>query len=399
MKKLFIIGQIPKEYGGSYTTGVANVIIELADVLKDDFDIYLYATNYKDTKVKENYGFKILGYSYTKFIKLIILQLVKNPLLLVKLYKEFNNEFGIPPVKFILNHLLLRYYIDKLKPEIINAHGIVFSPLLKNLKNSAKVFFTFHGLMYDDDNSIKANKKRGIDVYKLYNNGAKYIDNPIYLTEEMKIKGEYDLKIESKQSYIIPNGVNVAKFRFCETSRDELRVKFGVNDNDLIFISVGALTNRKNHIGFIKYLIKNDFKGQYWIIGKFEAEQTKQQILEYQKSIKDFKIRIFDYVAHETLYKYYSAADIYAHPSTSEGQALVVFESLCCGLPVLVNEEIKGTVSVGENYTKSVIFINLKEQRILPEFNIDREKLSLKCKTDFNWNEIGNLYKNVFTNE
>ena len=65
---------------------------------------------------------------------------------------------------------MLKYYIKKIKPNIINAHGIMFAPIIKHSGyNYKKIFYTFHGLMYDDNNSIKANKKRLIDVKKLYN--------------------------------------------------------------------------------------------------------------------------------------------------------------------------------------------------------------------------------------
>ena len=62
----------------------------------------------------------------------------------------------------------------------------------------------------------------------------------------------------------------------------------------LLELHVGALTNRKNHLGFIKYLKKNNFKGHYWIVGKFEAQETKQKILALMETIKNFEIRIFN---------------------------------------------------------------------------------------------------------
>ena len=39
MKKLLILGQVPEEFGGNYTTGVANVIMELALHLSEEYQV------------------------------------------------------------------------------------------------------------------------------------------------------------------------------------------------------------------------------------------------------------------------------------------------------------------------------------------------------------------------
>ncbi|CAN0606107.1 unnamed protein product, partial [Ectocarpus sp. 12 AP-2014] len=158
---------------------------------------------------------------------------------------------------------------------------MVFSPIIKNLGFSKRTFFSFHGFMYADPASIEAGRKRGVCMQKLYSEGAKNIKRPIYLTPEMKEKGEKELGIKSVNAQIISNGVNVSKFVFSEKSRHELRKLMNVKDNEQVYISVGALTNRKNHLGFIKFLIENNFEGHYWIIGKSESQETKDQIIKH----------------------------------------------------------------------------------------------------------------------
>ncbi|WP_242083693.1 glycosyltransferase family 4 protein [Aestuariivivens sediminis] len=400
MKKLLILGQIPKEYGGRYTTGVANVIMELSHCLKKDFEIYIYATNFKSYTIKNIDGIQILGVSYRKILKLVLIEVFKSPWQLIRRFKDNKKKYGVSNLKTLLHFLNLKAYLNKIKPEIVNAHGIIFAPVLKNFDINKNVIYSFHGLMYDDPNSILANKTRGIEIGKLYRESSKFIHRAIFLNEEMKIKGERSLRIEAAKSEVIYNGVNTKKFKFCENSRLEIRKLFGLEETITVFISVGALTHRKNHIGFIEFLLRNNFSGVYWIIGKFEAEETKNKIIEYKDKIKQFKIEIINYVPHNELFKYYSAADLYAHPSTSEGQALVVFEALCCGLPVLVNEEIKSTVSLGKAYTGIVRFVNLKKSFLRQEKQIiNRKILSKKCKKDFNWGISAKKYKKVFLDE
>ncbi|MFD2724781.1 glycosyltransferase family 4 protein [Hyunsoonleella rubra] len=399
MKKLLILGQVPKEYGGSYTTGVANVIMEIVGHLKGEFDVYIYATNLNSGEGKKINGISLLGYSYPILVIFLIKEFLNSPIRFFRLYGEFKNKFGVIPIKNLSYLVILKHYIKKIKPDIINAHGIMFAPILKNLDIGRDVFYSFHGFMYDDQNSIEANKKRGLDIKKLYFNSVPWVKKAIYLTPEMKSKGENKLKIVADKSSIISNGVNVKKFKYSSEERKKLRNRYNIDENSKIFISVGALTHRKNHAGFIEYLIRNNFKGHYWIIGKFEAEESKNIILNYQESVSSFEIKVINYVDHDMLYQYYSAADIYAHPSTSEGQALVVFEALCCGLPVMANQDIKGTVCVGREYDDSVKFVNLKTSKLLEIDNPNRKKLSQRCKEDFDWTMVADKYKACFLNE
>lgn len=396
MKKLLILGQLPKEHGGSYTTGVANVIIELSHFLKRDFETYIYATNLNIHKSPNLNGINALGYSYKNMVKLVFLELIKNPFGLIKQCFEFKKVYGVSPIKNLLYYIIIKDYIAIVQPDIINAHGIMFAPILKNLKKNNSVFYSFHGFMYDDRNSILANKKRGLDIKKLYSNSAKHINRAIYLTSEMKNKGEQDLLISTERSEIIPNGVNIDKFYFCKKSRKIIRNQFNIKSGEKVIISVGALTNRKNHIGFIEFLLRNNFKGHYWIIGKFEAEETKYRLLEYQKNEKDFKIEIINYIPHNDLYKFYSAADLYAHPSTSEGQALVVIEALCCGLPLIVNKNIRGTICVKNEYEDWISYVNLSKSSFPKMETNGRELLTKMSREDFNWSKAADSYKKIF---
>ncbi|GAA4279509.1 glycosyltransferase family 4 protein [Aquimarina mytili] len=398
MKKLLILGQIPKEYGGSYTTGVANVIIEIANILKESYDTNIYATNLNSYKPIKHHDITFLGYSKKLLLKLLFFELIKRPIGAIKELRNYKNEFGVPQYKFLLYRILIKNYIKELQPDIINAHGMMFSPIMKHLKLSKKTYFSFHGFMHNDPNSILANQERGISMQKLYKNGAKYVFNPTYLNPEMKDIGETELKINSDNASIISNGVNVSTFKYSELDRELVRREMGVLDGDKVFISVGALTHRKNHLGFIEFLKRNLFKGSYWIIGKVESEETRDKILHLVNSKElPFTIKLFSYMPNSELYRYYSASDVYAHPSTSEGQALVVFEAMCCGMPVLVNKEIKGTIGLDNSYDKYLQFVDLKNDDI-PSFIVNRTQLSEKCKEELSWEVTAKKYVRFFGN-
>ena len=99
---------------------------------------------------------------------------------------------------------------------------------------------------------------------------------------------------------------------------------------------------RKGQQSFIKILEKLDFDYQYWLIGGGEDYETIKAYCE-DHHLED-KIKLIGYVSHNELYKYYSAADIYAHASIAEGQSLSEIEAYTTGMRTAVNKKIIGTV-------------------------------------------------------
>ena len=67
--KILMIGQLPKELGGNYTTGVGNVIYELSKYSTDSMQIYTFATNIKNSIAIKNscYPYQYIGYKITFF--------------------------------------------------------------------------------------------------------------------------------------------------------------------------------------------------------------------------------------------------------------------------------------------------------------------------------------------
>ncbi len=302
MKKLLIIGQIPKEYGGNYTTGVANVILELGHQLSKELSVYIYGTNLNARIQSPIENIHFLGYSHKLILRLFFYHMLTRPLGVIKECWLYSTRYGLPPLKYLAYRLLIEFYIKKIKPDYINAHGMIFTPIMKHLKLENKVLFSFHGFMYDDPASILANKKRGIDMYKLYKNGSCLVNKSIYLTDDMRNKGSNNLDIQQKDSFIIPNGVSTDKFYYAPEYRKSIRNKFNIEKDSLVFISVGALTRRKNHIGFIEFLERNKVKSHYWIIGE-AIGQEKETILLLKKAVKDsifVQVNIFNYVPHDT---------------------------------------------------------------------------------------------------
>lgn len=400
MKKLLILGQIPKEYGGNYTTGVANVIMELSSHMSNHLAVYLYGTNLRAVVKSPIDNINFLGYSKKLLLRLLMFHLLTRPLGVIRECRNYRKIYGVPPIKFLAYRVMIQEYIRKIKPDYINAHGMIFSPVINQLKLEKEVIFSFHGFMHDDPASVLANRHRGIDMEKLYINGARAVHNSVYLTPDMRKKGIEQLKIKEHHSCIIPNGVSTDKFHFAPEQRQELREKLNIAEDALVFISVGALTRRKNHKSFIEFLERNKINAYYWIIGKAvgQEKETRTELHQTAENASNVEVKIIDYVPHDALFKYYSAADIYAHPSSSEGQALVALEAMCCGLPLIVNNQIKETLGLDVSFDKYVYLVDLNEGK-MPEISTpNRDLLSTKCREQLSWEASAKKYLELFQN-
>ena len=392
-----MLGQVPKEYGGSYTTGVANVIISLSKPMQNmGVNVKIFATNYN--QLHNSVETSILGYDKHKLVELLFRELTGRPLALVRELVDYKKRFGSPAIKLLSYRLMLDHHILNYQPDIIHAHGVIFAPVVKHLRTKKKALFTFHGIFIDDDKAIKENLKKGTDLIKLSLNSAKLIKHVSYLTPAMSEIGNSKLEINANET-IISNGVDCKKFYYSVEARKEIRHENGCNDYELIVISVGALTSRKNHKAFIKFIHHNNIKCKYWIVGKEGGELNALNHLIARLGLSE-SVKIFPYVDHANLYKYYSAADIYIHPSTSEGQALVVLEAMSSGLPVIVNEQIQETLGNISGFEQYIEAVNLDshDYHLQREFYlIDRINLSQKCSKYFTWEAMAREYLKFYS--
>ena len=97
------------------------------------------------------------------------------------------------------------------------------------------------------------------------------------------------------------------------------------------------------------------------------------------------------------LYKYYSAADIYAHVSKKEGQALSELEANATGLRTIVNKSIIGTIANDVNKPCYHIINMEKPDMISLNEWIESGKDDIRSsKATFDWRVIANKYNKLY---
>lgn len=144
-------------------------------------------------------------------------------------------------------------------------------------------------------------------------------------------------RIPEKKIVVIPNGVDLQKFRPDPVKRIEIRDRYGISEDDIVLIFAGNMFRLKG-LDHILASISNIPEVRLFIVGE-------------DPNIDDYKLRstrmgirervIFTGRIIKGIEQYYAASDIFLLPSASEGFPLTCLEAAATGLP-LIGTRISG---------------------------------------------------------
>ncbi len=256
--RILVIGQLPKEVGGNYTTGAANVIYELSKQKFDGCEYFTFGTNISNDKAiaASTYPSQYIGYE--KSFKTLVTMLLAHPVKTLKKSYHYRIVDGENPLRLLFYEVNIRKAIKKTLPDIIHVHSITnlsathFATEGKN----TPIILTCHGIFYRGDPNDKKNKRK-------YHGNLKYASAYTGLTQESIIEYERFLGIDRSRATIIPNGVDCKKFFYSMSERKTLRKTYNVSDDSIVFITVASIQPRKGQFDFIKILERTDYNYQY----------------------------------------------------------------------------------------------------------------------------------------
>lgn len=388
--KVLMIGQLPKEAGGNYTTGAANVVYELSKQQIDGLEVYMYATNASEANIQKSCSFPNQYIGYRKDILGIIKDVVCHPIRTILEWKHYKTVDHQNPMRFAFYKTNIRRAIEIVQPDLIHVHSIGnVSPTRFAMEGKQiPLLLTCHGIFYRGD----ADDVKGRDIYQ---GNLPLCDYYTGLTEEARQEFTDILGVSPEKYSIIPNGVDTKKFFYSEEWRNSIRKEMSVKDNTKVFITVASLQERKGQLAFIKILEQLDCDYQYWLVGLGpDKEAIERYVAEHQLGEK---VKVLGYRNSDELYKYYSAADIYAHPSWKEGQALCEIEAYTCGLRTIVNIAVAGTIvgDITDKYLYHVIDFENVQLRELTEW-LQLPPTPRQSRSNYDWRSIMDRYGVVY---
>lgn len=224
--------------------------------------------------------------------------------------------------------------------DLIHVHtpipGVLVRFAARKYRKSTKIIYTTHGFYFHKYSS----KKNWVVFRTIEDMMSHYCDAIITINKEDYRNA---LKMHCKNVFYINGvGVNTSKFIDCEIDREDMRNKLGVTEDNVVIMSVGELSKRKNHQVIIRAMheLGND-NLVYLICGKIvEGQGTYHQLMELAKEL-NVDVRLLGY--RTDIPEISRAADIGAIPSSREGLGLAGIEMLAAGLP-LVASNVHGMV-------------------------------------------------------
>jgi glycosyltransferase involved in cell wall biosynthesis len=180
--------------------------------------------------------------------------------------------------------------------------------------------------------------------YNLLSEKLIYTPAKKYIAISHSIKKElmtyFSLPAESIE--VIYHGVDSQQFQPYSDSptglekRIELRQSIGLQENDFVLLTVGALNKRKGVHRILETLSELTRNGVTNIsllaVGAGDVEPLKK---EAKKMGIDAKIYFID--AQKDILPYYWCADLFFFPTQYEPFGLVILEAMACGLPVMAS--------------------------------------------------------------
>lgn len=167
--------------------------------------------------------------------------------------------------------------------------------------------------------------------------------------EAAAINGWGKSAVKKGKVTILPNAIDPDRFKFSEISRQEVRARYGIKDDDFVIGHVGRFYPQKNHdflIDVFSEVHKQKPNAKLLLLGDGPLQEKirhKTEILGIAESV------IFAGLQKDpTLF--YSAMDVFAFPSLWEGLGIVLLEAQYNGLPCVVSDAVPKEVFISSFY-------------------------------------------------
>lgn len=160
----------------------------------------------------------------------------------------------------------------------------------------------------------------------------------------------------NREFEVLNNGIQYDKYKFDENIRNEIRQKYNINKNEIVFGHTGRIELQKNHdflIDIFYDYYKKNSNAKLLIVGDGSLRN------KIEEKIK--KMGIQDNVIFSGFVKnvneYYSAFDVFLLPSLFEGLSISLVEAQANGLKCICSANIDKTSDISGN----VFFVELND--------------------------------------
>lgn len=259
-------------------------------------------------------------------------------------------------------------------------------------KKGGKLIYTAHGFHFFKGAPIK----NWIIFYPIEKFCSRYTDCLITINKEDYKRAK---NFKAKEVKYVPGiGIDTKKIKDIKKNRKILN-EFNIKD-EVVLVSVGELSNRKNHKVILKALekVKGNFK--YIICGQ---GAKKEELIKLSKELNlQEKVEFLGY--RQDVKEILKASDIFCFPSKQEGLPVALMEAMASGLPVICSD-IRGNKDLIEDKKGGYLlkFYDMDEYSIkiqeLIENKVLREEMgnfNLEKIKDFNRKKVNTIMEEIY---
>jgi glycosyltransferase EpsF len=281
-----------------------------------------------------------------------------------KMVKSYGGE--IHKVSHIKNKL--RYFLDiffvlkKSKFNVIHSHlnFVNYLPIFAAFLNRIKVRISHSHNNYKSKSIIIKFKRI---IFKLFI--RLFATHFAGCSKESLFWLHGKLNLNSNRNIVVNNAIELKKYSYSEELRTLHRKSLKIQDDTLVLINVGTLSQTKNQLFLLK-LIKEKFIERKLLLILIGSGPDEDILRAYvlDNSLSD---KVVFYGNSNNVGELLSASDIFLLPSLHEGLPVVLIEAQANGIPCIISDTITREVDI----LKKIIFISLKSDLFLWKNSIE----------------------------
>lgn len=239
---------------------------------------------------------------------------------------------SLNPKEIITAYKQVKSLLDKEGYTLLHCHspigGVIAREAAKRKrKTGMRVIYTAHGFHFYDGAPIK----NWMLFYPIEKHYARYTDVLITINREDYKRASTHFRAK-KTVYIPGVGIDMKKFKPNVESGEKKRAELGVKESDIMLLSVGELSIRKNHEVVIRALHElYNPNVKYFICGMGELEGYLKKIIQELDMEKQVVLTGYCTDILELL----QAADVFVFPSMQEGLPVALMEAIACKTPII----------------------------------------------------------------
>ncbi|MBB5020522.1 GT2 family glycosyltransferase/glycosyltransferase involved in cell wall biosynthesis [Chitinivorax tropicus] len=148
------------------------------------------------------------------------------------------------------------------------------------------------------------------------------------------------LGVAPEKCTVIPNGIDFEPFNTVDScgARARLRAKYGMADDEFVFLDVGAINHQKNHLGVVKAFeiaAQVCTNARLVILGPCYEPVLLQEILAYVE-IQGLQGKVLYCESAPSAHEHMLMSDTFVSATFFEGGPLTLLEAIAANIPVIM---------------------------------------------------------------